>query len=640
MFSKLQYTSPIQRIRFNFDQKFTIFSQIMVLMIQYSLSFYLSFIIFTLLGSSSLSADNPTLLFTDSIPPSPTLNAGSLNVGGPFTVGVGFSENVYGLTMDDFSVENGEVIEVTGSEMNYFVLIDPLAVGIVRFKVPAGVVVDEAGNENTPSGTLTVNFTDEEEPEVELSTPQTSVSDIFPVNVEFNEPVTGLEISDFNISNGAGVDLTGSEMSYILNVNPGAIGAVSIFLPSEAVIDTAGNPNLVSNFLQVNFGPLDTTAPEVELTTASTQVSEPFFVEVRFTEEITGLELSDFSVTNANLSDLGGNGNVFTVLATPILEGEIRISLDAETIVDLFDNPNDVSNELVVNYIMPLAPDTIRPIIILADVPTGVEGVYGVTIQFSEEVNELLMTDLILENGVLTSFMENGSIYYAEIDAIDFGTVTFSIPENVVTDLSGNGNIANSITWDFEDNTPPVVDPEPILDITLNRVNEVVEIDWVTNTESTNAFFEIWYSSDGINFEQLDEITSIENTTGVFSYNYKHVTPKFGLNYYFVRQFDQNDDSVDSETAIIDYLNLFPEALIYPSPATNIVTFNTTEYAGLRCEIMIYNTLGQIFLLDIYEALPSSPIEVDISDFQAGVYGVQFWIKETANIESSFLIMR
>ena len=228
-------------------------------------SFYLSFLLTFLGGTSSLLADN--IYFTDSIPPSPTINAGSLEVGGPFTVSIGFTEKVFGLTIDDFSVENGEVLEVNGEEMNYTVLIDPIAVGIVRFKIPAGVVVDEAGNGNLPSGTLTVNFTDEEPPTVVLSTPQNTVDSIFPVNVVFNEPVSGLEISDFNISNGAGVELTGSIDNYTLTVNPGAVGAVSIFLPAEVVVDTAGNQNLVSNFLQVNFGMIDVTAPVVTLST-------------------------------------------------------------------------------------------------------------------------------------------------------------------------------------------------------------------------------------------------------------------------------------------------------------------------------------------------------------------------------------
>ncbi len=635
----LQYNLLLQRIRFNLDQKFTIFSQTMVLMIQYSFSFYLNFIVLSLLGSSSLSADNLNLLFTDSIPPAPTLNAGSLNVGGPFTVGIGFSENVYGLTADDFSIENGEVIQVTGGEMNYTVLIDPYEVGIVRFKVPAGVVVDEAGNANTPSGTLSVNFTDEEEPIVVLETPQSTVNDVFPVSVEFNEPVSGLEISDFNISNGAGVDLSGSGMSYVLNVNPGAVGAVSIFLPANVVVDTAGNPNLVSNFLQVNFGTIDITAPEVTLSTSSTEVSEPFIVEIRSSEAITGLELGDFSVTNADLSNLAGNGNVFTLLATPIVEGEIRLSLEAETIVDLFDNPNDVSNELVINYLIPLAPDTIRPTIILEEILTGTEGAYAMKIEFSELVDDLSMADLSLENATITSFTENDFEYTVNFTALDFGIVIFSIPENVVGDEAGNGNIAsNIITWEFIDNTP--VDPEPILDIVVNRIEDGVQIDWFTNTESYNAFFEIWYSEDGINFNQLNEIISIENSTGLFPYDYLHDSPKFGLNYYFVRQYDLNGDFVDTEIAIIDFLNLFPEALIYPNPASNMVTFNTTQYAGTRCEIMVYNTLGQIFLLEVFEALPNAPIEIDISDFQAGVYGVQFWIKETARIESSFVIMR
>jgi len=428
-------------------------------------------------------------------------------------------------------------------------------------------------------------------------------------------------------------------MSYVLLVNPGAVGAVSVFLPADVVVDTAGNPNLVSNFLQVNFGSLDTTAPEAVLSTATTEVSETFIVEARFSEEIIGLELSDFLVTNANLSNLTGTDNVFTVLVTPELEGEIRIQLKAESILDLFDNPNEVSNELVVNYLIPLAPDTIRPTIVLEDLPTGTEGTYRINIDFSETVSNLDVEDLNITNGVVSSFEENSTSYIVELTALDFGMTSFFVPENIVFDDAGNGNIASTIlNWEFVDNTPIIV--EPILDIALNRIEDGIQVDWFTNTEADNAFFEVWHSGDGINFTQLEELSSNNNNSGIVPYNYFHERPIFGLNHYYVRQYDQNGDYVDSEIAILDFIYLGPSSLIYPNPATDHVTFNTTDYAGLRCEIMIYNSLGQIFLLDVYEALPYAPVEVDISSFQGGVYGVQFWIKETAKIESSFVIMR
>ena len=163
---------------------------------------------------------------------------------------------------------------------------------------------------------------------------------------------------------------------------------------------------------------------------------------------------------------------------------------------------------------------------------------------------------------------------------------------------------------------------------------------WFTNTEVENASFEIWHSGDGINFSTVTEVESNSSNPGLVPYNFAHETPVFGMNHYFVRQFDQEGSFVDSETAIFDFLNLNPDALIYPNPAADLVTFNTSEYAGIRCEVMIYNALGQIFLLDVYDALPISPLEIDISDYQEGFYGVQFWIQETARVESSFVIIR
>ncbi|MCH6256333.1 Ig-like domain-containing protein [Puniceicoccaceae bacterium K14] len=76
----------------------------------------------------------------------------------------------------------------------------------------------------------------------------------FTVNVAFTTSVTGLELSDFDVTNGTASNLTGSGSAYTIEVAPtlSAEGTVIIRLPANSVTATAG-PNIPSNSLQVDY---------------------------------------------------------------------------------------------------------------------------------------------------------------------------------------------------------------------------------------------------------------------------------------------------------------------------------------------------------------------------------------------------
>ncbi len=193
----------------------------------------------------------------DTTPPSVSLSTVSTNVNGAFTVNVSFSENISGLSLSDFSVTNGSKSSLSGSGSTYSFVVSPSSNGQVTVRLPSNRVTDSAGNNNTGSNTLYINYStgggDNTAPSVSLSTSNNSVSGPFSLNVSFSENVTGLSNSDFSISNGTASNLTGSGASYSVTINPINNGNVSINLPSNRVIDGAGNSNTSSNTLVVSY---------------------------------------------------------------------------------------------------------------------------------------------------------------------------------------------------------------------------------------------------------------------------------------------------------------------------------------------------------------------------------------------------
>ena len=188
--------------------------------------------------------------------PITTLSTASSTVSTDYTVNVNFSEIVAGLEDTDFSVTNGTVSSVTGSGTDYTVLVSPIAGGDVELTLPADSVTGStSGLGNFVSNTLVTNFELPTPPTVILST-EPGLNDSFTVNVEFDAVVTGLEISDFIITNGTATALEGTANSYTLEVVSSTAGSVEVTLPAGSATDTNNElNNLASNTLVVIFDP-------------------------------------------------------------------------------------------------------------------------------------------------------------------------------------------------------------------------------------------------------------------------------------------------------------------------------------------------------------------------------------------------
>ncbi len=76
-----------------------------------------------------------------------------------------------------------------------------------------------------------------------------------------------------------------------------------------------------------------------------------YTVSVIFSEAVTGLAISDFTVVNGTASGVSGSGGSYTVTITPTSTSDISVTLPANSATDLNDNlGNTASNTLVTQY--------------------------------------------------------------------------------------------------------------------------------------------------------------------------------------------------------------------------------------------------------------------------------------------------
>ncbi|MEM1321371.1 MAG: Ig-like domain-containing protein [Bacteroidota bacterium] len=296
-----------------------------------------------------------TIQLIDNTPPSVTLSSSTTTVSGPFNINVEFSEAVSGLTAGDFNITNGSATALsTLSTSSYTLAVTPGSNGSVSIQLPAYTASDAAGNGNTISNllTLTIQPVDVTPPSVSLSSTATTVNGPFDINVEFSEAVSGLALSDFEVSNGNATLLTMiSNSSYTLAVTPGNSGQVSIQLPADAANDDAGNGNTASNLLTLTIQPVDDTPPSVTLSTPRDTVNGPFDVSLLFSEAVSGLTTNDLISSNASLSNLQTlNGQTSSLLVSPQAPGIVTLQLPANSVADDAGNGNTASNLLEVFY--------------------------------------------------------------------------------------------------------------------------------------------------------------------------------------------------------------------------------------------------------------------------------------------------
>ena len=89
-------------------------------------------------------------------------------------------------------------------------------------------------------------------PTVTLSTAVDVVDSAYTVDVTFSADVSGLEASDFVVTNGtaSGVSpATGPASTYTVTITPAALGTVTVQLPADSATDTGSLQNFASNVL-------------------------------------------------------------------------------------------------------------------------------------------------------------------------------------------------------------------------------------------------------------------------------------------------------------------------------------------------------------------------------------------------------
>ncbi|MCD4834673.1 MAG: Ig-like domain-containing protein [Bacteroidales bacterium] len=348
---------------------------------------------------------------------------------------------------------NNEVVTINPSidfagETDYYVLIDEGAFEDTESNPFAGI-----------SSVVYWNFTTEDisVPTVTITSTESDPTNVSPfeVSIEFSEVVTGFEIGDITVGNGAAGNLnTSDNITFIADITPTADGLVTVDVAADVATDAADNGNTAATQFSITY---DGTVPTVTITSTEPDptFNSNFDITIEFSEEVTGFELTDIIVGNGTAGNFSTTDNtIFTSTITPDVVGSVTVDVFAGVASDPAGNVNTAATQFSIQF------DGIKPDVTVSTTASDPTNVSPITfdIVFEIEVTGFELTDITVTNASASNLQTSDSISFTvDITPDSDGLVSVLVPAGVAETSIGNVNNASNTANITYDTTSPSV---------------------------------------------------------------------------------------------------------------------------------------------------------------------------------------
>jgi len=268
---------------------------------------------------------------------------------------------------------------------------------------------------------------------------------------------------------------------------------------------------------------------------------------------------------------------------------------------------------------------------------------FGISVQNNNLNNDVrfrfYLSKTELDNLINASGSEVGNISDLKIARLEGASCNTAIGSSaIVYNMVGFGNVSPDVYY-IEGITPdfsgfflmnaPVNETLPVTcDVfTASSVKDGIALNWTTKTETNSKQYEIYRTTNGVNYQLIKTLTSHNSTSGsIYSYTDK---VKAGVTYYYLLK------QVDMDGAVQDVCNRVnavwnglasSSLLVYPNPAKDKISIALLQTnTKTTYKVQIFNTTGDL----IYERKHgSTDTEISIAKFSNGLYTIKVSSKE------------
>jgi hypothetical protein len=145
--------------------------------------------------------------------------------------------------------------------------------------------------------------------------------------------------------------------------------------------------------------------------------------------------------------------------------------------------------------------------------------------------------------------------------------------------------------------------------------NSSVVLDWVTASETNNAFFAVEKSANGEVFETIGVVEGAGTSVEENKYTFEDKAPFKGTNYYRLKQTDFDGAFEYSKVVAVEFDGT-AQATIYPNPATDKLIVSTPIQEEVT--VRLFNAVGQVVYQNTQRI--DNQLEINISDLISGNY--------------------
>lgn len=175
-------------------------------------------------------------------------------------------------------------------------------------------------------------------------------------------------------------------------------------------------------------------------------------------------------------------------------------------------------------------------------------------------------------------------------------------------------------------------------------VGEDVALDWETATEQHNHRFEVQRSVDGQQFVTIGRVNSLSQGGEGRSYAWTDKEPVNGMNWYRIRQVDQNGASSLSEVRmVIAGGEDFQVGKVYPNPVgwgrdLNVDVFSAT---AMRGQLSVRDMTGRMVLTqEVGLVSGGNTVSLPTDGMEAGAYFLELRNEEGRSLFRRFVVSR
>ncbi|MDI1255667.1 MAG: Ig-like domain-containing protein [Flavobacterium sp.] len=311
-------------------------------------------------GNGNTAATQFSIVYDNSQPTVSITSTSSASTNiNPIPVTVTFNESVSNFVSGDITIGNGSISNFSGSGTTYTFSLTPSANGTVTVDIAAGVANDAANNTNTAATQLSRVY-DTAGPTLVISSSASNPTNAntIPLTFTFSENVTGFDISDISAFGGS-ISAFGTTNAsvYTATLTPSGDGSITIFVFQGNATDSTGNGNSFASYSNVS----DKTKPTITISSGQTSPTStnPFTVNINFSESVTGFDQSDITTTGAgSLSGFSGSGSSYSVNFSPTTNGNKTFNIAINKAFDAAGNGNNAASQYSIVYIAPCSQTT------------------------------------------------------------------------------------------------------------------------------------------------------------------------------------------------------------------------------------------------------------------------------------------